>query len=167
MYERILVPIDGSAPAASGLDEAIKVAKLTGATVRLLHVLDQFVFATGFETGATYMKDVLPKMRKSGDQLVGAARARVIAAGVPVDTLVCECFARRTSDIVLEQAEAWKADLIVLGTHGRRGMSRAMLGSDAEQVVRGASIPVLLVRAAEAAENRAPGEKPAAVHAAA
>jgi nucleotide-binding universal stress UspA family protein len=90
-----------------------------------------------------------------------SGKARVVAAGVPVDTLLLECFATRTSEIVIAQAQAWKADLIVLGTHGRRGIGRLLVGSDAEQIVRGASVPVLLTRAEEvAAAAPVDGEPP-------
>ena len=63
-------------------------------------------------------------------------------------TFLCETFGARVCDLVVEQAREWKADLIVIGSHGRRGMSRLFLGSDAELVVRLAPVPVLLVRAA-------------------
>jgi Universal stress protein UspA and related nucleotide-binding proteins len=149
IYQRILVPIDGSETAARGLDEAIALARAAGCSLRLLHVVDDLVFVTGFEPGTTYLKDVLPKLRRSGEEVLAAARERVVAAGVPVDTLLLECFARRTAEIVIEQAKAWPADLIVLGTHGRRGFSRALLGSDAEEIVRSAPVPVLLVHAVE------------------
>ena len=147
MYQRILVPIDGSATSTRGLDEAVRLAKLTGATLRLVHVLDELVFATGFETGATYTDDVLPMLKKTGESILMNGAARVAAAGVTVDTLLMECFAQRTSEVVIAQAQTWKADLIVLGTHGRRGFGRLLMGSDAEQIVRGATVPVLLVRA--------------------
>ncbi len=150
MYQRVLVPIDGSPTSTLGLDEAIRLAKLTGGRIRVLHVLDQLVFATGFETGATYLNDVLPRLRLDGQRILDKGRDRAQAAGVAVDTLQSECFATRTSDVVCAEATAWNADLIVIGTHGRRGVSRAMLGSDAEQVVRKAHVPVLLIRAADA-----------------
>lgn len=60
-----------------------------------------------------------------------------------------ETFAGRLSDFVVEQAHIWKADLIVIGTHGRRGVRRLLLGSDAEQVLRTSPVPVLLVRGAD------------------
>lgn len=157
IYQRILVPIDGSETASRGLDEAIALARAVGCGLRLLHVVDDLVFMTGFETGTTYLKDVLPKLRQRGEEVLATARERAVAAGVPVDTLLLECFARRTADIVVEQAKAWPADLIVLGTHGRRGISRALMGSDAEEIVRNAPVPVLLVHAVESgADARAP-----------
>lgn len=149
MYQRLLVPIDGSPTSDRALTEAIAVARMSGGSIRLLHVLDELVFTSGFETGATYLNTVLPQLRQHSERLLAAGRERVAAAGITVDTLCVECFARRTSDVITEQAAGWPADLIVLGTHGRRGVSRLMLGSDAEQVLRMASMPVLLTRSAE------------------
>lgn len=146
MYQRILVPIDGSNASSKGLDTAIDMARLTGGSLRLFHVIDELVFSTGFEPGATYMNDVLPRIRADGARVLEQGLARAKAAGVVADTALSECFARRTADVVLEAAQAWKADLIVIGTHGRRGVNRFLLGSDAEQIVRGASVPVLVAR---------------------
>ena len=159
MYERILVPIDGSNVAQLGLDRAIETARVTGARIRVLHVLDELVFATGFEPGVTYERDVLPGMRRRAETLLAEARARVVEAGVAVDSVLIECFARRTSDVILDAAKAWPADLIVIGTHGRRGASRWFLGSDAEDVLRGATVPVLLVRGSDVAKAPMPAAK--------
>jgi nucleotide-binding universal stress UspA family protein len=154
-YRRILVPIDGSSTATRGLDEAIGLCRATGGSIRVLHVMDDLVFVSGFESGASYAKNVVPQLRKRSEELLEAGRKRVEAAGVAVDKVLIECFARRTSEIVCEQAIAWQADLIVVGTHGRRGMRRMMLGSDAEQIVREAPVPVLVVRAPESAAEAA------------
>jgi len=151
MYQRILVPIDGSPTSERGLVEAIALARLTGGTLCLVHVLDELIFTTGFETGAIYMTDILPALRQRGAQILETAKGRVAAAGVAVETVSAESFARRTSDVIVEQATEWRADLIVLGTHGRRGINRALLGSDAEQVLRMAPMPVLLVRSPDVA----------------
>ena len=149
MYQRILVPVDGSATSDKGLDEAIKLAKLTGASLRLIHVVDVMMFATGFETYGAFADDVVPRMQEVGEKLVEQARSRVAAAGVKVDSVLFDTLALRVSDAVNEQARAWGADLIVIGTHGRRGVGRFLLGSDAEQILRTAPVPVLLVRAPE------------------
>ena len=162
MYQRILVPIDGSPTAARGLDEAIALARLTGATLRLLYVLDELVFVTGFECGATYIEDVLPKLKEAGEQILAGGKARVEAAGLVADTRLKECLGARTSEIVVAEADDWRADLIVLGTHGRRGVGRLLLGSDAEQVLRTAHVPVLLVRAREAVTEASAGAAGAA-----
>lgn len=151
MYQRILVPFDGSATSSRGLDEAIKLATLTGATVRLLHVVEVLLFASGFETAAAYAGEVIPLMKKAGEKLLQEGKARVEKAGVKAETFLVDSITTRLSDAVAEQVKAWNADLIVIGTHGRRGVDRLMLGSDAEQVLRSALVPVLLVRAAVAA----------------
>ena len=149
MYQRILVPIDGSPTSNRGLDEAVQLARLTGASLRLIHVVDEMTFATGFETYAAYAGDVIPMMRQAGEEILALGKARVAAAGLDkVETQLLESFAVRVWELVVEQAQDWKADLIVIGTHGRRGVSRLVLGSDAEQVLRIAPVPVLLVRGA-------------------
>jgi nucleotide-binding universal stress UspA family protein len=155
MYQRILVPVDGSTTSDRGLDQAIALARLSGGSIRLVNVLDELVFTTGFETGATYTGTVLPALRQQSERILAAGRERVAAAGLTVDTLTVECFAKRPCDVIVEQAAQWPADLIVIGTHGRRGVSRMLLGSDAEQVARMAPVPVLLVRSAEKAEPEA------------
>ena len=74
MYQRILVPIDGSPTSDQGLDEAIALARLTGGSIRLLNVLDELVFTTGFESGATYMDTVLPALRQRSERILAAGR---------------------------------------------------------------------------------------------
>ena len=145
MYKRILVPVDGSPTSIRGLDEAVRLAKLTGASIRLVHVLDQLVFMTGMET---YTLDVIGILKESGQRIVQEMKARVAAGGVDATTFVSDALRGRVCDVVADQAKEIDADLIVLGTHGRRGVGRLFLGSDAEQIVRNATVPVLLVRAA-------------------
>ena len=154
MYQRILVPVDGSATSTKGLDEAIKLAKAGGATVRLLHVVNELSYMTGFESYGTYAGNVIELLRQAGDEILAGAKARVAAAGIEVDTALVENFSMRLSDVVAEQAIAWKADLVVIGTHGRRGVQRMLLGSDAELILRTAPVPVLLVRGPEARSER-------------
>ena len=146
MYERILVPYDGSSTSESGLQEATRLAKLCGARIRVVHLIDDLTFATGFESGAIYASDVLPAMRKIGTETLDRARAKVAAAGVDVDTQLIENTGPRIAERVVELAQGWRADLIVIGTHGRRGTARLFMGSDAEQILRIAPVPVLLVR---------------------
>lgn len=149
MYQRILVPIDGSPPSNKGLDEAIQLAKSTGAALRLLHVVDVMTFATGFEPYGVYAGDLIAALREGGEKILEQGKTRVQAQGLQVDSVLSDGLKDRVSNTVVEQAKTWGADLIVVGTHGRRGINRWMLGSDAEQIVRMAPVPVLLVRAAE------------------
>lgn len=147
MYQRILVPFDGSTTSSKGLDEAIRLATLTGARLRLIHLLDVLAFATGFETYSAYADSVIPFMHQTGERILQEGKARVEKAGIAVDTVLLDGMASRLSDAVADQVEAWGADLIVIGTHGRRGVGRVLLGSDAEQIMRTSTVPVLLVRA--------------------
>ncbi|MBN9425008.1 MAG: universal stress protein [Burkholderiales bacterium] len=149
MYQRILVPIDGSPTAADGMAEAVKLAKLTNGQIRLMHVVDQLSYVAGFEGYGSLTADVIKVMNEAGERILREAKAQVEGEGVPVDTVLFDGFSGRVSDHVVEQAKSWNADVIVLGTHGRRGIRRLVIGSDAEQIVRNAPVPVLLVRPRE------------------
>ena len=152
MYQRILVPVDGSPTSNRGLAEAVKVAKLTGAQVRLLHVVDGMPFVMSVEGYGGMATDVLTLLREAGEGILQQARTLVKDNGIAVDTVMFDSFGGRLCDHVLEQVKEWRADLVVLGTHGRRGVSRALLGSDGEQLLRTSPVPVLLVRASEDAD---------------
>jgi nucleotide-binding universal stress UspA family protein len=149
MYQRILVPIDGSSTSSQGLDEAIRLAKLTQGRLRLMHVIDELSFALAMDAYAGYTGDWLAQLRAAGSKLLEEARAKAAAAGVEAECLLCDTFRGAVAERVVSDAAAWPADLIVLGTHGRRGLGRMVMGSSAELIVRHATVPVLLVRAPE------------------
>ena len=149
MYQRILVPIDGSATARRGLNEAMSLARLTGAQLRLIHVVDELSFAVGAESFGAYSGDLIAALREAGQLTLNEACAVVKVAGLPVEGVLRESFQGRVSELVLDEAAQWPADLIVIGTHGRRGAKRLFMGSDAEQILRSAPVPVLLVRASD------------------
>ncbi|CAN7282568.1 universal stress protein [Polaromonas sp. LjRoot131] len=159
MYQRILVPIDGSPTSKHGLQEAIRMARLTGGKLRLLHVVDDTSIALSFDAYAGYPSDWLEGLRQAGESLLADAKAVAAAAGVGVETVLRDNFALPVHELIVTEAAAWPADLIVLGTHGRRGIGRVMLGSSAENVLRRAPVPVLLVRSPEpAAKQDAAGD---------
>jgi nucleotide-binding universal stress UspA family protein len=147
MYERILVPIDGSETSNAGLREAIRLAKLTGAQVHLLHAVDDMPFVMSAEGYSAMSADVLAALHEAGEEVLQNGRAIVKDSGIAVDTVLFDSLSGRLCDLVAQEARKWHADLIVLGTHGRRGVGRMLLGSDAEQIVRVAPVSVLLVRA--------------------
>lgn len=149
MYTHILVPVDGSPTSDRGLEEAVKLARLTGARMRLVHVVDDLTYAVGMESLGAMNADLMSLARETGEALLKAGQERVEASAVLVDTALVDSFNGRVCDLVIEEATKWPADLIVLGTHGRRGLGRVVLGSDAEQILRLATVPVLLVRAGE------------------
>jgi nucleotide-binding universal stress UspA family protein len=146
MYQRILVPVDGSETAKRGLEEAIRLSKALGASLRLVHIVDDTPLALNPETGIA-AGPLVADFAEAGKQIIEEARAYASAQGVQVDTALYENFIGRVADRLLEDARKSGAELIVMGTHGRRGIRHAVLGSDAEAVVRGSHIPVLLVRA--------------------
>ncbi|HXD05181.1 MAG TPA: universal stress protein [Burkholderiaceae bacterium] len=146
MYQRILVPVDGSPTSHAGLLEAMKFARLTGARLRLLHVVDEMPYVLSAGGYAPLSSNVFDLMRDAGEKILNADRDEVERAGIEVDTALYDSLSGRLSERVAEEAVKWSADLIVIGTHGRRGLRRAVIGSDAEQIVRTSSVPVLLVR---------------------
>lgn len=145
-FKRILVPCDGSEVSTRALVSALQLARDAGdeGRVRLLHVLDQIdYFAAGYEIAGA---SVLAELQRQAHKVLEDAAAVCQSAGVPYDTLLLDEPGSRLGDKVAEQALTWKADLVVVGTHGRKGLSRAMLGSGAEQILRFAPVPVLVVR---------------------
>ena len=131
MYDRILVPIDGSPTSERALAEAAGLARLCSATLRLLHVMDPLVHITGYERPEVFVREIEPALRKAAQDLLAKARDSVAGERVQVETVLVDSQGQRVSDTILDQAKAWPADLIVLGTHGRRGVDRVLMGSDA------------------------------------
>ena len=149
MYKRVLVPIDDSPTAERGLHEAIGVASVHKATLVLLHVVDDVRMMVEMAS-AISSEQARATITKAGEDLLAKAARGASEAGVSSETVVCEVKAVPVSDVVLREAAARQCDLIVMGTHGRKGVSRIAMGSDAERVVRGATVPVLLIRHPEA-----------------
>jgi nucleotide-binding universal stress UspA family protein len=148
MYQNILVPVDGSPASSRGLDEAIRLAAALGSRIRLLHVVNELVVLTP-EIAATAFTDVLDMLRNVGNEILCTAEEQVQKSSVPVESQLVEAVGGRAGDHVVQKAREWPAQLIVCGTHGRRGLRRALLGSDAEHIVRNSPVPVLLVRDAQ------------------
>jgi nucleotide-binding universal stress UspA family protein len=151
MYSRILVPIDGSAPAECGLREAMRIAAATKAQLVILNVVTEFPMLMDPVALVDYTQ-LLEVLRRAGEQLVADAAARVAEAGIECETVVVDASTSAASDVIVEQAVRSGCGLIVMGTHGRRGLKRLTLGSDAELVVRQAPVPVLLVKAGAPAQ---------------
>lgn len=145
MYSRILVPVDGSAPANRALLEAIKLAKCVGGKLCLIHVVDEFVMDAAY-IPSVYYEGMIESLRGVGQAALDDAVATVRQHALEPEAVLSETFGRRVADQVVTQAKAWPADLIVMGTHGRRGIRRLLMGSDAELVLRTSPVPILLVR---------------------
>lgn len=143
VYRRILVPLDGSPLSLGGLEAAIELARLTGGALRLIHVCDALTMAAALKT---LNRDVVGMMKEVGARILEDGRAHAEANGIPVSTCLVDTSGTRVSEATVAHAAQWGADLIVLGTHGRRGMARMLLGSDAEQIMRLSHVPVLTTR---------------------
>src|SRR5712692_2057544 len=144
-YKRILVPVDGSPTSSRGLREAIGFAKAQKARLRLVHVVDVHnAVLAGLEGGAA-VTDLAAALKARGRKILASAAAAAGKAGLAYDTVLLESLTGPAAGAIVRQARKWHADLIVIGTHGRRGLKRLVMGSDAERVVRSASVPVMLV----------------------
>jgi nucleotide-binding universal stress UspA family protein len=147
VYRRILVPVDGSPTSKAGLGEALRLARNQKARVRLIHIVDEVpIFASS--EGGLNIEPVIESLKSGGKRILEQAAKLAGARGIKAETELFENATNRVADVLLARARRWRADLIVMGTHGRRGVNRLMLGSDAELVVRNSPVPVLLVRAA-------------------
>lgn len=142
-FHRILVPVDGSPTSNKALGAAFGLARESGGRVRLLHTIDELALVSGFEDSARVMNAA----REYGNKVLGDGLAAAKASGIPCDTKLLEAPGQRVGPAVAAEAGAWDADLIVVGTHGRRGIGRVLLGSGAESVIRHAPVPVLVIRA--------------------
>lgn len=146
MFKRILVPVDGSTTSLNGLKEAIRLAKSTGGRLRILHVVDGLAFIADH---GGYVSDT-EVFRRSGEKMLAKIMPRV-QQQVRADSVIVENISGRAADTIIDMAKEWRADVIIMGTHGRRGVNRLVFGSDAELVIRTAPVPVMLVRSPEEA----------------
>ena len=160
MFRQVLVAVDGSATANRGLKAAIGLATDLHATLGIVHVIDglagvSYVGDMGY-VPADFVDKMLDDLRKSGTRILARAQATARDSGVESKTVLAETRGGTVADTILAEARKLRADVIVLGTHGRRGLRRVLMGSDAEAVLREARIPVLLVRAPVASEVKPP-----------
>ncbi|WP_225336302.1 universal stress protein [Halomicrobium urmianum] len=138
MYERILIPTDGSTGTAHVALQAIDLAEQYGATIHALHVVDETVEGLATDAG--------DQLRQRGQQAVDQVERMAEAHGVATVTVVEE---GDPAETIVAYAEAEDVDLIVAGTHGRSGVRRRLIGSVAERLVRRAPCPVMTVRLPE------------------
>lgn len=145
MYKRILAPIDGSDASLRGLDEAIALALDQHALLHLLFVSE--VSARSIDPYAFLdREELLGALRNTAQAVLAKGEQLAADRGVEVRTVLRETTESRVSAAIVQEAGKLDCDLIVMGTHGRRGLSHLVLGSDAESVVKTSPVPVLLVR---------------------
>ena len=148
MFKRILIPVDGSATATQALVAGLQMARETGASVRLVHTVNEMAYLAGMDAYGTYSADLAGMMREGGAKVLTDAMAVAQSSGVEASQALLDEPGKRLGEAVAEAAKLWNADLVVVGSHGRRGIGRVLLGSGAEQILRLAPVPVLVIRGA-------------------
>jgi len=146
MYSRILAAVDGSDASTHALTHAIELARHLSAALRIVHVVDMDWLPVGpelaIDTGA-----LRAARRDAGERILAAARESAQQAGLEADAALIETGTptQHVGESLVEDAGRWQADLVVLGTHGRRGFRHLLLGSVSESVTRHSAIPMLLI----------------------
>ncbi len=146
MYQQILVALDGSSSSDLALGEALRLAATTGGALRLFHAMDDDAFGIALEAGAAYVDSWRDLYKQNGEAVLARAAARVAEAGISATTQLSEDVTTPMGQRLVAEAHRCGADLIVIGTHGRRGVARLLFGSVAEDVLRQSDLPVLVVR---------------------
>src|SRR5690242_14619421 len=118
MYKKILVPIDDSEASDAALAESIRVAQQNRGTLRLMHVVGIFL-PTPLMVGGKYLDDLPRVLHAEGNRLLEVAKKKAMRHRVAVQTKLVDTVGGRAADLIVGEARKWKADLIVLGTHGR------------------------------------------------
>lgn len=142
LFKKILVPIDGSKTSDKALDYALRLAREGKGQIRLVHCIDELSFLGSHE----YSSELMQIAQENGNRILQAGTATAKAMGVAADHMLIDRVAQRLGDSVADAAGDWGADLIVIGTHGRRGIGRVLLGSGSEQILRLSPVPVLMIR---------------------
>ena len=151
MFKRIVIPVDGSETANKALTVALQMARDSGGSVRIVHVIEGTNYSSSAMQTEGFAGGAMDSIRIAAQKILDEALALAQPFGVAVDTKLFDTFDGRLADAVGNAATDWQADLIVVGTHGRRGIGRMLMGSGAEQIMRQAPIPVLVIRAQDAA----------------
>jgi nucleotide-binding universal stress UspA family protein len=144
LFKKILVPIDGSDTADKAMRMALDMARESLASVRFLHVFDHAPDFNGYALSGDLRSHAFDHAKNLLQNAMDAASA----LGVNADTQLINQPGQRLGENVADAVENWGADLVVVGSHGRRGLGRLLLGSGAEQVMRLSPVPVLMVRGA-------------------
>ena len=147
MYKRIAVAVDGSKTSDEALAEAIKLARELGSSLLLLHVCEEMpVILEPDGMSMLVTQDLMQAIARAGRALLEKCGTTVRNAGLGAETKLIETFGGRMGTEISQASQRWGADLLVVGTHGRKGVAHLLMGSVAEDVIRTAAMPVLLVR---------------------
>lgn len=142
MFDRILIPTDGSDEVEPAAELAIGLAETHGATLHVLFIVDQPSAVAGTAEGFSGLDNLLDALEEAGRDATDAIAVRAQESDIETETAVRQ---GNPHDDILTYADEQGVDLIVMGTHGRTGVKRALLGSVTETVVRHSETPVLTV----------------------
>ncbi len=141
-----MLAIDGSEVSNCAIEEIIKLSKDQDINLRIIHVVDESIYSSGFDFDyASLLKLAI----EEGQDILDKATKKIEAQSTIVvekQLLELKQLRGRVAEIIVKEAKKWPTDLLVVGTHGRRGFSRFFLGSVADNIIRIATIPVLLIR---------------------
>ena len=143
-YQNILVPVDGSETSYAAVAQAAELAKAFGGKITVVQVLALDPYIAAEYISATQTNDLIERARTSVLKTLEEAAAKFSDLGIPVEAKLLE--GKVVHREIIKEAETSKADLIVIGSHGRTGLKRLFLGSVAQSVLGEAHIPVLVVR---------------------
>lgn len=141
MYKNILVPTDGSEGTMTALEHGLELAELSGATIHAVYAIDE-TESSGQIIG-TDAGGAIEQFREKGEEAVDKIAEKATAVGIEAHTEVME---GSPPEVILDYAEENDIDLIIMSTHGRSGVSRFLLGSVTEGVLRATDTPVLTIR---------------------
>jgi nucleotide-binding universal stress UspA family protein len=147
MYRHFLIPVDGSDASKAGLREVVRIATPDVSRVRVVHVIDSSVGRDSYNPG-TVGDTINQASRDNGTVILAEAREFLAKYDLHAEFILIESHGERVAGRIIAQAREWPAHLIIMGSHGRRGLARAVMGSEAAEVFRESPTPVLLVRAA-------------------
>ena len=146
MYNHIIVAVDDSSTAAIGLDKAVELARLNGARLEIVHAVDESVFAHIIGASAMDRSAALDALLAEGQECLDQAIASAQEQGLHVESHLLSSETRHVADQIADHVAHRGADLLVVGSHGRRGFQHLLLGSVAEKLMRKVAVSVLIVR---------------------
>jgi len=149
MYKHILVPTDGSALSDKAVEAAIKLASLLGARITAFHAMEPYPLQGAYAAEASGVAELQPEIfaQRSEEYAKRVLDAfKQAAAAANVECATGHATARSPSQAIVEKARAEKCDLIVMASHGRRGLEGFLLGSETQKVLTHSEIPVLVYR---------------------
>jgi nucleotide-binding universal stress UspA family protein len=144
MFKRILVPTDGSELSQKAITAAISLAQMLKASVVGMTTVEPYSYSNLSEYRPETLENYEERMEQAGDERVGQIANAAASAGVPVETVVVKSFS--PYEAIIEAAKGNGCDLIVMASHGRRGLNAVLLGSETQKVLTHSAIPVMVYR---------------------